>query len=201
MWAAVAILLVAADPDALRCQQKIDEIESYRAKPGAVYVFTSRELNAYASAEVPNVVPQGVRDPRLELGTNSGMGFAYVDFLKMQHAQGTKPNWLVAKLIEGERPLRVFLDVQSGGGRATVRLQRVEISGVAASGTVLTFLIDTFFRPLYPNAKINQPFEIGYNVDRVEVRPEAARVFIFPGGRFRKGPPVARGRPSGAPPR
>jgi len=45
-----------------------------------------------------------------------------------------------------------------------------------ASGPVLDFLIKTFFLPLYPGAHINERFEIGYNIDRIDIRPTGVRV-------------------------
>ena len=32
--------------------------------------------------------------------------------------------------------------------------------------------------PLYPNAKIDEPFELADRIDRIEVTPAAARVYI-----------------------
>ena len=61
-------------------------------------------------------------------GWNSGKarasGFAVVDFLKMLQAKGQSPNWLMTRLLEGERPLRVWVTLESGGGRCMVRLTR-----------------------------------------------------------------------------
>jgi hypothetical protein len=54
----------------------------------------------------------------------------------------------------------------------------VEIGGLAVSGSTLDFLIHTFFMPLYPNAKIDEPFELADRIDRIEVTPAAARVYI-----------------------
>ncbi len=68
--------------------------------------------------------------------------------------------------------------IQSANGRATVHLVRVEIGGLAVSGATLDFLIDTFFRPLYPDAKIDEPFELSDRVERIEVTPAEARVYI-----------------------
>lgn len=106
-----------------------------------------------------------------------------VDFLKLRHAQGESTPWLISKLIEGEKFVRVNARIQSANGRATVYLQRVEISGLGVSGSTLDFLIRTFFLPLYPNAKINEPFELQDGVDRIEVVPEQARVVIRNGRR------------------
>jgi hypothetical protein len=39
-------------------------------------------------------------------------------------------------------------------------------------------MVKTFFLPLYPNAHINETFEIGYNIDRIDIRPSGVRVTI-----------------------
>jgi hypothetical protein len=170
--------LAAVDPAAANVTRKLDIIQGGRAKPGAVFVFTSAELNAWVRVKAPMVVPEGLRQPRLEMGNGTATGYALVDFLKMQQGAGIETNWLVSKLIQGEKRLMATASIQSANGRATVHLIRVEIGGLAVSGATLDFLIDTFFRPLYPDAKIDEPFELSDRVDRIEVTPAEARVYI-----------------------
>jgi hypothetical protein len=128
--------------------------------------------------KAPESVPEGLRQPRLELGNNSATGYALIDFLKVRHGAGVETNWLLAKLIQGEKPVKVHARMQSANGRATVHLQRVEIGGLAVNGSTLDFLIHTFFLPLYPNAKIDEPFELADRMDRIEVTPAEARIYI-----------------------
>ena len=174
---AIAPALLAADPVFERAWNKLDMIDSGRARPGSVIVLTPAELNAWAQVRVPQMV-EGVRNPRVELGMDTATGSALVDFLKMRQAEGVATNPVLARLIDGERPLKVTVRVESGGGRCTFHLMRVEISGIAATGPVLDLLVSAFFRPLFPDAKIDQPFELGGNIDRLEVRPTGAHVVI-----------------------
>ena len=166
------------DPLAVAAQRKIEAIQGGRTRPGSIAVFSLAELNAWARYKVPLVVPEGVRQPRLELGNGAATAYALVDFLKVRQGQGEETNWLIAKLIEGEKAVRVNARIQSSGGRATVYLQRVEIGGLAVSGNTLDVLIRTFFLPLFPNAKINTPFELADGVDRIEVSPAEARAVM-----------------------
>ena len=99
-----------------------------------------------------------------------------IDFLKMRQDKGLATNSLVAKLIAGERPLKVSMQLESSNGRATARLTRLEISGVAVTGAPLDFLINEFFLHLFPDAKVNQPFELHDNIERIELRPDGVRV-------------------------
>ena len=178
LLAVFTLTLPAADPVYESARQKLDLIEARQAKPGSVIVLTSEEINTWARVRLPEIVPEGIRNQRAELGTDTGAGYALVDFLKLRHAQGDATNFLLRRLIEGERPVEARVRVQSGGGRCTVFLTRVEVSNVVANGTVLDLLIKTFFLPLYPDAKINEPFELGYNMDRVDIRPSGVRVTI-----------------------
>jgi hypothetical protein len=158
--------------------RKLDLIESGRAKPGAAIVFTSAELNAWVRAKASAVVPEGFREPHLQLGDGTATGSALVDFLKLRSAAGAETSWFVARLIEGEKPVKAVAEIRSANGKATVHLRSVEIGGLAVSGTALDFLIQNFFLPLYPNAKIDEPFELADGIDHIQIVPGAARVYI-----------------------
>ena len=167
-------------PQALAVQRKIDRIQSGRSRPGSVYTFTAAELNAWVRYKVPQVTPEGVRRPVLELGNGTATAHALVDFVKVRRGQGQETNWLIAKLIDGEKPVMAKAKIESANGRATVFLQRVEIGGLAVSGNTLDVLIRTFFLPFYPNAKINEPFELADRLNRIEISPARVRVIISP---------------------
>jgi hypothetical protein len=173
-----ALLAPAADPLYESAQRKLDAIEARQVPRGAVVTFTAKEIDAWARVKVPETVPEGMRDSRVELGAGTGSGYAVVDFLKMRQGKGQPTNWFMQKLIEGERPLKVSVRLESGGGRCTVYLTRVEISNVSANATVLDFLIKTFFVPLYPDAKINEPFDLDYDIDRIDITPSQVKVSI-----------------------
>jgi hypothetical protein len=168
--------LQAGDQYFQSAEAKLDSIENLKVKRGSVIFFSLQEINSWARYKVPEIVPQGIRGQKVTLGTDGGTGYALMDFLKMQHAQGKASGWMMERLIEGERPVTVAIHVQSGGGQCLVDLTRVEISGVVATGPVLDFLVKTFFKPLYPMAHIGEKFEIGYNIDRIDLRLTGVRV-------------------------
>ena len=157
---------------------KIDLIEDDRAAPGARIWLSAAELNAYARIEAPKVVPQGLRNPRLELGQGSATGSALVDFLKVRELDGPPPSRLIMWFLAGERPVRATATIESRRRRATVIVRQVTVSGMTASGAVLDFLIANFLLPFYPEAKIGQPFDLNHGVDRLEVTPAGVRVVI-----------------------
>jgi len=72
----------------------------------------------------------------------------------------------------------VSVQLESARGRATAKLTRLEISGIAVTGAPLDFLVNQFFLKLFPDAKVNQPFDLRDNIDRIELRPDGVRVTI-----------------------
>jgi hypothetical protein len=172
---AAVLPLRAADPAFERAGKKLDRIESGHARPGSVIVFTAAEMNAWARGRIPQLY-QGIRDPNVQLGVGTATGSAFVDFLKMRQGEGLATNSLVATLIQGERPLKVSIQLESSHGRATARLIRLEISGVTVTGAPLDFLVNGFFLHLFPDAKVNQPFDLHDNIDRIELRPDGVRI-------------------------
>jgi len=175
-----AAALSAADPLAANVTRRLDLIESGKAKPGAVFRFTPAELNAWVRAKAPAIVSDGFREPRLQLGNGTASASAHIDFLKVRHAAGVETNWLVAKLIQGEKLVTARATIQSAHGRATVHIVRVEIGGLAVTGAPLDFLVQNFLLPFYPDAKIDQPFDLAGKVDRIVITPAEASVYIRP---------------------
>ena len=177
---AASALLRAADPVGVSVSKKLDLIESGKAKAGSVYRFTPAELNAWVRVKAPTIVTDGFRQPRLVLGNGEASASALIDFLKVRQANGTETNYLVAKLIQGEKLVTARASIQSAHGKATVHLLRVEVGGLAVNGAPLDFLVRNFFLPFYPDAQIDEPFELAGNVDRIEITPAAALVYIKP---------------------
>jgi hypothetical protein len=175
--AAIVLLAPASAQDLYhRAQQKLDKFSANQYKPRQVVDFSPAEINAWAAVKVPESVPEGIRNPHVDLGQGTITATASVDFLKIRQAKGQVTNRLIARMIEGEHPLKVVVRLSSAGGRCTAYLTRVELSGVVLEGSILDFLIQNFFTPLYPDAKINQPFDLDYNIDRIEATPQSLRV-------------------------
>lgn len=179
LWAAWLIPALAGAPaEYASAKRKIDLIERDALRPGSRVALTPGELNAYAARQAATAAPGAVRDTKLVLGHGSATGSALVNFLKLRQAQGESPGWLMSKLLDGERPVEVTAHIESGGGQARVKVQRVEVGGVSIEGRVLDFLIEHYLRPAYPEAKIDEPFQLGHRIERLEIRPAALDVVI-----------------------
>ena len=76
------LLLFSSRSDYASAQRKLDLIENDRLKPGSKVTLSQRELSAYVDEEVPKVAPQGVREPKLELGAGAATGTAIVIWIQ-----------------------------------------------------------------------------------------------------------------------
>ncbi len=168
----------SVSPDYQAVVHKFSLIEHDRLKPGSRVLLTPQELNAYARQEVAEVAPDGVRNPRLDLGPGTATASALIDFGKLRRAEGKPPGRLTAYLLDGERPVTITARIRSSGGTATVDVESVEISGVTLEGRMLQFLIERYLMPAYPNAKVGQPFALGHRIERLDVQPAAVGVVI-----------------------
>ena len=176
LLALMASMLVAADPLAESAQKKLDSISDQKLKRGAVVTLSPREINAWIHEKAAKAFPQGIRNENIVLGPGTADGNALVDLTKLSKSNNVNP--LIARLIEGERPLRIAIRVESSHGKCTVFLTHVELSGVAIDGSILDFLIKHFVQPRYPDIKINEPFDLEYNIDHIEIQPAGVRVAI-----------------------
>ncbi len=173
-----AVLGATVPSDARSVERKFDLIKAERVPGGSKVTIGEDELNAYVRAEIPTVAPDGVRNPRLELGPDRATGYALIDFEKLRRAQGQPMGWLASTLLGGERPVRVDARIRSGGGKAIVDVERVEISGIVISGRALDYLIRNFLWHYYPDAKVGKSFELAHGIERLEVQPDRVNVVI-----------------------
>jgi hypothetical protein len=177
LWMALAALATVngASNDYLSAKRKFDDISSDRLRPGTRVTLSLAELNAWVAGEAPT----GVRNTRLAVSAPGvATGTAMVDFGKLERGQGGQPGWLMSKLLEGERPVSVTAHIKSSGGLATVDVDRVEVAGIQIDGRTLDFLIRNFVLPIYPEAAIGRPFELGHRVEHLEVQPAGVAVAI-----------------------
>ena len=173
-----ALAWSAVSPEYQAIEHKFSLIEHERLKPGSRVVLTPEELNAYAREEIAEAAPDGVRNPRLELGQGTATAYALIDFGKLRRAEGKPPGRILSYLLDGERPVTIKARIRSAGGTATVDVDSVDISGITLEGAMLEFLIQHYLMPAYPNAKVGQPFELGHRIERLDVQPNAVGVLI-----------------------
>jgi len=157
---------------------KLGLIEYDKAAPGTRVTLTAGEMTAYAREQAEILAPGAVRKAALTITPGHAEASAMINFLKLRRDAGAEPGFLMQKLLDGERPVRVLVKIESAGGRARVDVERVEISGVAMEGRPLDFLLRQFVIPSFPNARVGDWFELAHNIDRFDLKPGSVDVWI-----------------------
>ncbi|MEP7353405.1 MAG: hypothetical protein ABI824_09275 [Acidobacteriota bacterium] len=166
------------DSLAVSAQNKFDSIKHDKAKRGSAILLSGAELNAWVKAELAEEAQLGIHDTKVVLGQGTFEISAIVDFRKIAESGGKEINAMFAKLLEGERPLKIAGTLEATGGHATLHLTNVEISGIPLSGLVLDLVVKVVVGTLAPDAKVNEPFDLEHNMDRIEITASNARVTI-----------------------
>jgi hypothetical protein len=172
-------LIVSAATVVENANRKFAGIESSRLPAGTRVEISSAELNAWANEKARIYAPGAARNIRLELRDGEATGHALIDFIKLRRsATGEESSWLMRNMFSGERPVVVRARFQSRNHRARVDVQRVEVSGVPIEGSTLNFLVQNWLRPTFPNAHMNEWFQLGFRIDHFTVTPSGTSVFI-----------------------
>jgi hypothetical protein len=171
--------LAAATTAADIAHQKFARIENGKLPAGTRIDLSAAELDAWAADEARLYAPGAARNLHLQLSNGAATGAMLVDFLKLRKAAtGEDPGWIMRNLFAGERQVTVTGRFESHDRRARVDVERVEVSGVPIEGATLTFLIDNFLRPTFPDVKVDEWFALGFRIDRFTVSPAGVSVWI-----------------------
>ena len=173
-------LLLAAESPLQRAHRKLDRLENDLVPLGSKVTFTEVELNAFAREQAGIIAPGALRDIRLRVISGGAEARGMINLLKVRQATGKDSNWLIDKMLDGERPILVRTRIQSHGGRARVDVERLEISGIALEGRTLQIVIDRFLIPSFPDARLGRWFELGHEIERLDTFPGEAIVRMNP---------------------
>lgn len=152
---------------------KLTRIKADKVPARTVLVFSQRELNTWVREELAEEQGLGLRDTKLELadGLVSFQGLA--DFAKLA---GNNP--LLAGLIGGEHAVKIVAQPETGGGKITVHLKQVEIAGMQLKGVLLNLAAKLVISLLYDDVEIDQPFDLGHNIDHASVDAGVLRLYF-----------------------
>jgi hypothetical protein len=157
-------------------EQKFAIISEDRAAAGASFHITAAELTGYARRQAAEIAPGAVTGAAISISPEHAEATGSINFLRLRGTD--QPDGFLDKLLDGERPIRVRVRIQSANGYARVDVERAEISGVAIEGPALDFLIREFVLPNFPDARVGEWFKLRHRIDRFTLTPGAADIFI-----------------------
>ena len=167
-----------ASQNHLQCKRKIASIVEGKAAPGSRVLFTKPELDAFLNEEVIQLAHGSVYGAHVDLGYGRASGGASVNFVKLLQVRGASPGWLVTRMFEGWKPLRAWARLESSGGRATVYLEKLELSGMTLPATLVDFIMRQFAQRYSPDMRLGQPFGLKHRIERLELSPAGFTVVM-----------------------
>jgi hypothetical protein len=173
-----ALLALLWFDDFTSIQRKMDDIVKDHTKPGERIYMSLKEFDAYLQAQVQVIAPKAVRNAKVNLVEGGGSASAMIDFLELNKERHGPSNFLMDKILEGPRLVKVAVRIQTKAGKVRVDVDRVEVGGVAMEGAALDFLIQRYVIPQFPAAKVDQWFNLEHHMDHFEIHPAGATVVI-----------------------
>ena len=166
-----ALLALGSTPEYDSAKQKIEKISSDEAPRGSTTTLTPAEVNAYVRGQAAEEAPDGLKEIKVELRQAALTWSGLVNFAKLPALEGLGSNWLLSRILQGEKPVVIEARLQSAGGKATVDVDSVTISETKFEGRTLDFLVEKLLASFQPDAKIGEPFDLKHNVEYVRLRP------------------------------
>lgn len=158
-------------------QQKLAYLKQNAARPhpdSRPTELTESEANAYF-AEGGVKLPKGVTQVHLTAKPAVIDGHAQVDFEQIM--QGRSSNNPLYSVFSGNHDVHVVAQATGANGVGSIRVQTVEMDGVAVPQFALEYFVQHYITPKYRNVGITSTFKLPLRIDRAIV--EAGKVRLI----------------------
>jgi hypothetical protein len=136
--------------------------------------FSQKEMDSYLRYELAQSFPKGLRDVRIKFLVDSLSADAFVNFDEMQT---DAKNPFLSALLAGEHRLELVgkLNTQDKTGTYDILVLRLDQKEIPKP--LVDLLIAKLVVPKYPSAKPNTPFELPYDITRIDIQQGKMTVY------------------------
>ncbi len=157
-------------------QQKIDAVKSAEQNPhhkrGSSRIELSEgELESYLLYSLKEDIPAQIDTAGVQLGQDSISLDTQITFVS--NATG---NPMVDALVGGTHNLFLKGRLVGSQGRGKFDLQEIRVDGIPVPNILIQALFKKYVKPKYPDADLNEPFDLPYNIDGLKLEPGKATV-------------------------
>lgn len=170
-------LVTEVSPKAAKSlQDKIDAIKnsenSPRHKPGSSRVQLSEaELESYLLYSLQDDIPAKVDSAHVELGAGS-IGLD----TQLTFNSNATGNPMVDAIVGGTHNLLFKGRLHAEHSRGKFDLDEVRVDGIPVPNIFIQTLFKKYVKPKYPEADINEPFDMPWGIEEVKLEPGKATV-------------------------
>ena len=157
-------------------QEKIDVIKnsenSPQHKPGSSRVQVSEaELESYLIYSLQDDIPAKVDSAKVDLAQDTVGLDAQLTF-----ASNATGNPMVDALVGGTHNLLFRGKLVAEHARGKFDLQEVRVDGIPVPNIFIQTLFKKYVKPKYPEADLNEPFDMPWGIEELKIQPGKAIV-------------------------
>lgn len=157
-------------------QDKIDAIRnsehSPKHRPGASHVQVSEaELESYLMYSLQEDIPAKIDMANVELGADT-VGLD----TQLTFTQNATGNPVVDALVGGTHNLLFRGKLVADHARGKFDLEEVRVDGIPVPNLFIQTLFKKYVKPKYPDADLNEPFDMPWGIEQVKIEQGKATV-------------------------
>jgi hypothetical protein len=157
-------------------QQKIDAVQAAENSPnhkrGSSHVEVSEtELESYLIYELQEDIPAKIDSAMIELDTDTISLDTQLTF--SSNATG---NPVVDALVGGTHNLFFKGKLVAREARGKFDLQEIRVDGIPVPNIFIQTLFKKYVKPKYPDADLNEPFDMPWGIEELKIVPHKASV-------------------------
>ena len=157
-------------------QEKIDAIKNAEDDPnhkrGSTRVELSKaELESYLLYSLKEDIPAQIDSADVQVGEETVALDTQITF-----ASSATGNPMVDALVGGTHNLFVKGKLVAHEGRGKFDLQEVRVDSIPVPNVLMQALFKKYVKPKYPEADLNEPFDIPYGIWELKLQPGQATI-------------------------
>jgi hypothetical protein len=157
-------------------QEKIDALkkaaQTPSRKPGSsrVEIFEA-EMESYLLYSLKDDIPAQIDSADVQLGPGS-VGLD----TQLTFPSNATGNAMVDALVGGTHNLFLKGKLAAQDGRGKFDLQEIRVDGIPVPTLLIQTLFKKYVKPKYPEADLNEPFDLPWGIQEIKVEPGKATV-------------------------
>ena len=172
----ITAALWAVSPEESRsAAQKLDRISLGEMAPGERITLTQGEINSFLAYDYAGLIPEGIRNLRVEFESNTGVVSGRADFSRLGEAQDPATRLLLT-MLRGEREFVARVRYSAADGQARADVESFQVDGRELKGPILDWIVQNYVATDLEGFALGEPIPLGHNLN--EIRLQAGQAIV-----------------------
>lgn len=178
LLASSAALWAVSPEESRSAAEKLDRISLGEMDPGERITLTQSEINSFLEYDYAALIPEGIRNLRVELEADTGIVSGRADFSRLGEAQDAATR-LLLMMLRGEHDFVARVRYVSAGGQARADVDSFQIDGRELKGPILDWIVQNYVATDLEGFALGQPTPLGNNLE--QIRLETGQAIVVAG--------------------